>query len=532
VLASAEPARAQQDEPLPAVELGPRSARLSSGGRIFVREFRVVGATVLPSDALAAELAPFAGRELGPDELIAARDAVTRLYVERGYVTSGAILPDQDAADGVVEIHAVEGTLGEIEIRGAEQFAPQTLRSRIAGDGGPLDIAALERRLQLLQQDPGIRRIDARLEPGAERESSRLRVSVEETSPWLFELESANDAAASLGGLRTGVLLGRRNLLGRGDVLLAGASIVQGLVDLELRHELPLDRRDTRLALRYRECHSEIVEDPSDLLDARGERTTYGVEVTHPLWRDRDGEWRIGAAGERSRDELRIFDERFSFFASQAEDDDVAHVTALRLWNELQLRSETRAFSARLGASFGLDLFGATIYPSSLPGSDVPDGRFTSWLAQLRWASRTDRWIEGSQLLARLDFQLAQDALLPMERIAIGGSHSVRGYHENELVRDSGLIASLEFRVPVLRDPLGGDRLQLAPFVDFGKGWNRARDASLESIASVGLELYWRVSERTRLSIAWGQRLRNVERREGDALQDAGLHVALRVGTF
>ena len=498
-----------------------------------MRELRVVGATVLPAEVLAAALAPFTGRELGADDLIAARDAVTRLYVERGYVTSGAVLPAQDARDGVVEIHAVEGQLGEIEIEGADRFAAQHLRRRLEGNGrGPLEIGALERRLQLLQIDPGIERVDARLEPGASHEQSRLRVTIEESNPWILGLEFANDAAASLGGQRTAAVLGRRNLLGRGDLLLADVSFVRGLVDFELREELPLDAYDTRLGLRYRASHSEIVEDPTGELDARSERTTYSVDLIQPLWRDRDSEWLAGATGEVGRDELRIFGERFSFYPSQVEDRGESHVTALRLWNELRLRSETQAFSARVGASFGLDAFDATIYPSGLPGSDVPDGRFAVWLAQLRWANRLDGWIEGAQWLARVDLQLAHDALLPMERISVGGSHSVRGYHEHELVRDNGMIASLELRIPVLRDPLGGDRLQLAPFVDFGKGWNRARDASLQSIASAGLGLHWRVSERVDFSVYWGGRLRSVDRREGDDLQDAGVHVSLRAATF
>jgi hemolysin activation/secretion protein len=530
-LALAGPLRAQQADALPEVQSGP-SGRLSSGQRIWVEELRVVGSSVLPAEALASALAPYAGRALGVEDLVAARDAVTRLYVERGYVTSGAVLPDQDVADGVVEIHAVENHLGEIRIDGAEHFAARHLQRRIAGREGPLQIAELERRLQLLQMEPGIERVDARLEPGGNQQRSRLRVQIRENSPWIAALESANDAAASLGGQRTAATLGRRNLLGVGDLFLADVSLVRGLFDSELRYELPLNTRDTRLALRYRTSRSEIVEDPSGELDARSRRVSYSADLIQPLWRDRDAEWLVGATGEVAHDQLRVFGERFSFFPSEVEDRGESHVTALRLWNELRLRSEAQALSARVGVSLGLDALGATIYPSSLPGSHVPDGRFAAWLAQLRWASRADRWIEGAQWLARLDLQLANDALLPMERLSIGGSRSVRGYHEHELVRDNGLIASLELRIPVLRDPLGGDRLQLAPFVDLGKGWNRSRDASLQSISSAGLAVYWRVADRIDLAVSWGAKLRSVERRAGDDLQDAGVHVSLRAAAF
>ena len=73
----------------------------------------------------------------------------------------------------------------------------------------------------------------------------------------------------------------------------------------------------------------------------------------------------------------------------------------------------------------------------------------------------------------------------------------------DELVRDNGVVASAELRVPLVKGPLGRDILQLAPFVDFGKAWNRDRDRSLHSIASLGLGLRWRIAERSWLHAYW-----------------------------
>jgi len=46
----------------------------------------------------------------------------------------------------------------------------------------------------------------------------------------------------------------------------------------------------------------------------------------------------------------------------------------------------------------------------------------------------------------------------------MGGFESVRGYLENQLVRDRGIVSSVEFRLPVLFNKAGAGIVHLAPF--------------------------------------------------------------------
>ena len=41
------------------------------------------------------------------------------------------------------------------------------------------------------------------------------------------------------------------------------------------------------------------------------------------------------------------------------------------------------------------------------------------------------------------------------------------------MVRDNGLIVSLEGRIPLVEHHRWAEFVQLVPFVDFGRGWNR-----------------------------------------------------------
>jgi hemolysin activation/secretion protein len=168
----------------------------------------------------------------------------------------------------------------------------------------------------------------------------------------------------------------------------------------------------------------------------------------------------------------------------------------------------------------------------SVPGSDVrvPDGTFFSWLGQFQWAQRLPEGYRGSQLIFRTDLQLTNGPLMPMEQITAGGSRSVRGYRENTLVRDNGVISSLELRIPVLRTSLGEDVLQIAPFADFGRAWNDQRTPKVRTIASLGLGLRYRMNENVYLQAYWGGRLRTVPK--DNDLQDYGFHLQAVIRAF
>ena len=55
---------------------------------------------------------------------------------------------------------------------------------------------------------------------------------------------------------------------------------------------------------------------------------------------------------------------------------------------------------------------------------------FFSWLGQAQLARRLETL--SAQVIGRVDLQLANDRLFPLEQFAVGGRYSVRGYRENQ----------------------------------------------------------------------------------------------------
>jgi hemolysin activation/secretion protein len=77
-------------------------------------------------------LARFTKKPISFAELFQARSAVTKLYTDQGYITSGAYIPPQRFQSGVVKIQVVEGGLEDIQVTGTQRLNPNYMRSRIA----------------------------------------------------------------------------------------------------------------------------------------------------------------------------------------------------------------------------------------------------------------------------------------------------------------------------------------------------------------------------------------------------------------
>jgi hemolysin activation/secretion protein len=488
----------------------------STGPGVFVEGYRIVGSTVFSTEELEGVVAPWAGRVIRSEDLVSIRNAITELYVQNGYVNSGATLQDQDFEGGVIEIHVIEGSLGEIRITGNEQFLSKYLIDRIrAGATVPLEIGKLSERIEIIQQDPRIKKLAARLVPGDHLGEAILHVNVEEMNRFGVDLRFSNYEPPSIGALAGQIEGSLENLVGSGDTLGVDFTITDGLERYRGRYEIPFTRWDTRLLLEARYADSEVTESPFDDLDIESTFESYQVGLIQPVYRSSQTQVELGVILDWRQSQTKLLGEKFSFPGSGAHDGE-ATAGVLRFVADWLQRDRNQVFAARVQLSWGLDALGATTN-----GGDLPDGRFVSSLLQLQWARRFGSL--GVEAIVRGDLQLTDDPLLSLEQIAVGGYATVRGYRQNQRVQDQAAITSLEVRVPIWRDPRRLGVIELAPFVDYAHVWNHKDrpDKRAKTLASAGIGLRWRLPRFFNARIYWGQNINSVES-SGD-LQDSGV---------
>lgn len=501
--------------------------------QVFVKSIVVTGNTAFSNEEIAAVAKPYENRTLTTEDLERLRLALTFLYVNNGYITSGAVIPDQDVKDGVIQLQIIEGALSRINVEGTNWFRKGYISDRLAlGAGPPLRMEPLQTRLQFLQQDPRVEQINAELRPGDQRGESQLNVNVKERSPWKMWLEFSNYQTPVVGAERGLMTVAHQNVTGHGDPLsitYGGSRGVHPIIDVS--YTLPLNQYDTTFTASYRRNDFVVVSDQFRFLDLSSESEIIGFTLRHPLYRTLSDEFSVAITGERLHNKITSALDSIGgtpLLIPGASDTGVSSVSALRFIQEYVHRTPTSVIAARSRFSVGLDVLNATTN-----AGDLPDGRFFSWLGQLQGVRRFDDWW-GMQLLGQMNLQITNDRLFPLEQIPLGGRFSVRGYRENTLIRDNGFLFSVESRFPLLRYASGEPLLQFAQFVDVGRAWEAKGDTpDPQTLASIGLGLRWAVlpKDRARFELYWGVPLNHVPHPSGN-LQDYGIHLQVVVQAF
>ncbi|MEG4494274.1 ShlB/FhaC/HecB family hemolysin secretion/activation protein [Microcoleus sp. D3_18_C4] len=529
-LPAPEPPQPPAPSPLQPTQPTPVESEIRPGipGTIKVAGFEFEGNTAFSDRELAEVTQQFAGREITFAELIAAEAAVTQKYVAAGYINSGAVILANQTFPrdgGVVKIRIVEGGLDEIVITGNRRLNSNYVRSRLErATRRPLNRDRLLEALQLLQLDPLIGNISAELQAGSRPENSRLEVRVKEADSFSAEVFADNNRSPSVGSFRRGVRINQANLLGLGDGLEVSYANTDGSNEFNGSYTVPVNARNGTIAFAASAASTNIIEEPFDAAQIEGKSRTYELTYRQPIVEKPDRTLALGLSFSRQESDTFLSGERFALSAG-ANDRGETRVSAVRFFQEYVQRSSSQVFAARSQFSLGTNLFGATANDSG------PDSRFLAWRGQAQYVRLL---APETLLIVRSDIQLADRPLLSLEQIGIGGVQSVRGYRQDLLLTDSGAIASAEVRIPVWRVPAVKGLLQVAPFIDFGVGWNHSGEKpnpDSDKLLGAGLGLVWQMGDRLNVRLDYGIPLINA--RSGDrTLQEKGLYFRINYFAF
>lgn len=506
---------------LPATESAQSAAR-ATFGRIVVS-----GNTVVPSATLDAIAVEYLGRAISDDDLQALRKRIDEVYGSAGFRTSRAVIPNQDISTGTLRIEVVEAGIERIDIVGAKRVSADYLRARIqAGLGAPLNVDRLNDNLRLLLLEQVVENLKAEFKAGSMNGQHVLEVTVEEGAQFSGGLRLANDRAPTAGGIRGAVEAGVRNLFGRGDEINVTVGKAAGLRDFDVRVRTPLNSFGTELAGRYGRFRSELVEEQFSVLDAETEARSAELGVTQALWRSTARQVGVSArfTSRQSASFLRGEPQSFSPGAENGKLD----VKAARLGLQWLERGRSDVLSLRFTYSIGLRGLGGTEHFDGLP-----DTRFHSSLLQAQWLHTIGP--RAGSVALRVDWQDAGEPLLSLEKFAIGGTGSVRGYRRSRVVKDNGWSASLEYRLPLFKLALPGvssrasdGQWSLVTFIDAGRAWNEHDAADVpRTLLAAGPGLRWDASREMRAEVYWGVVRRHFANADDNDLQDDGIHFSV-----
>ncbi|MEH1880971.1 ShlB/FhaC/HecB family hemolysin secretion/activation protein [Nostoc sp.] len=490
-----------------------------------------MGSTVFSPEKLNQVLAEFINKPITFAQLLEARSKITELYINAGYVTSGAYIPEQTLTTGVVQIQIIEGKLEDIQITGTRRLNPNYIRSRIAlGASTPLNQKRLLESLQLLQLNPLIQNLSAELSAGSRTGANLLAINVTEADTFNVQTVLDNGRSPSVGSFRRQLQINEANLLGLGDSISLTYSNTDGSNTIDTSYTLPLNSRNGTLNVSYGTTSANVIEHPFNKLDIESASQYYELTFRQPLVQTPNQEFALGITASRRETDISsslLEKNNVPLFelSPGADEQGRTRVSALRFFQEWISRNSQEVIAARSQFSLGIGAFNATINETD------PDSRFFAWRGQAQWVRLL---APDTLLLIRGDVQLASTTLLASEQFGLGGINSVRGYRQDLLLADNGALASVELRLPIVRVSQWNGVLQVTPFIDVGTAWNNSSskdENNTNTLASFGLGLRWLQGNNFTAAVEWGIPLVSVHT-QGNTWQENGLYFFVQYNPF
>jgi hemolysin activation/secretion protein len=487
------------------------------------------------------ELNGLLGTPTGIDRALALVQLVNRAYLSAGFFNSGLVVSPEDVpTDPVLDLRLIAGRLtGPITVlwgpEGSKGLSADYLRDRVPSvSRQPLSGNAIERDFRLLAEDPAIQTVNADLRPGSRPGEASLALTVFPQERFDFYLSAANSRSPSVGGERLAAGGFLRHILTSGDLFSGEYGETEGLSDATLSYATPFFSPRTTLSIRGSRNNAAVIDRPLLPLDISSRDRSAEIGLTQslyqrPLLPAGPGRWtpaRALTAGvllTYRESKSFLLGEPFSF--SPGSVNGRAEYTAVRLIGDFVQRSVNEVIALSLTGTVGLDGTRATE-----PGIPNPSENFLALLAQFNYARRlTDG---GLEVRARLTGQMSDGTLYSGERLSAGGEGTVRGYRENLLLADRGVIGSAELSHPVRIGPPPGastrfdwGRFAISGFFDAAYLSNaQAEDPAPRFIPSTGVSLAWTPSDALQARVSFGAALREIDQAGSRDLQDRGVH--------
>jgi hemolysin activation/secretion protein len=403
---------------------------------------------ILPGEVVEEAAAPYIGREIAIEDLYKIVEAINAWYSQNHYLTCRAYLPPQTIHEGRVRIALFEGRNGTLSVEGNRTTEESYITDRLGIRPGRIEnMKELDRRLQWFN---GTNDVSLRIELKAGAEPGTTDYVIKATEPrrdvWTIYADRAGNETT--GVWREGLFYTNRSLFGHRDRLSLGYIRAKGLDSFSAGYSFALGRSGTRLSLDYSTNATEVIDGLYVEWDipVKGHAYSYGLTLTQPL-----------AVSNALKSEASL-----SFTRSKSYTD----IFGLPIIGDIF--SDVTLAIARTNYGKGWAFYRRHALTWGNWDSDSEyQVRESKHYFFYHLNSIYQRAAQHGQLFtARVSGQWsATEDLRPSRQFFLGGVYSIRGYPENELGSDSGLLGSVEYSVPVCRG------VSLYGFFDAGTLW-------------------------------------------------------------
>jgi hemolysin activation/secretion protein len=158
-----------------------------------ILEFVVDGNTVLPVPDIEEAIYGFMGEGRDTSDVDKARDALERLYRERGYQTVQVAIPRQGVENGIIHLQVVENPIGRLRVVDSQYHSLSAIKDTAPSlaEGKVPNLNEVQKDVVALNQGADLK-VTPRLKPGAVPGTVDVDLEVEDKLPLHASVEINN----------------------------------------------------------------------------------------------------------------------------------------------------------------------------------------------------------------------------------------------------------------------------------------------------------------------------------------------------
>ncbi len=425
----------------------------------------------------------FIGQPITIERLDQIKIFVINYFRKNGYPLVGVNIPvGQDITDGDVYVIIRVAKLGKVEVQGARYFSKERIKKQVRlKPNEKISTNKVVEDLEWLNDNP-FRNVSAIYQAADNLNQTDVILNVEDKFPFRvyvgYENSSYTIAGSSrfMGGFNLGNLFRLDQQL---NFQFMSAKKINDWWAVAGNYVIPLPWKNI---LKFLASYSKAVSDEQQFQNVTGKgwTTAFRYEVPLPIIGNLSHDFIFGFDFKRTNNFLLYADNlvfnKFIDIAQflikyQGTYDDKFGVTSFELSAFYSPGSLTKNNKS---SKFQIERDGAK---SDYGYIDLDIERITRLKADLSWVVN---------FLGQLSFS----KLLLSEQLSLGGNFTIRGYMENEVTGDSGILLKNEIRFPNVRFRKKNlkNALQFLAFLDYGfvKNVDKNIVQSSKSLLSVG----------------------------------------------
>ncbi|QPE18358.1 ShlB/FhaC/HecB family hemolysin secretion/activation protein [Providencia rettgeri] len=421
----------------------------------LISEIQFVGATQLTTKTQTQLTSSYLKRCLTLSEIQKLTKHVTNYYMEQGFITSQAIIPEQDLSSHQLLLQVIEGHVETIEI----ENSPERLVHQIFPhqQGKILNLRHIEQGLEQLNRLSSAKyTID--IQPGSQSGYSRVIIHQQGKKwPITSQLNLDNSGMEATGKqLLTGGLT-VDSPLGFGEQWsVSGNTDMDGSVSHHNRYivanvNVPYGYWSYRYQF-YRNSTLQPFYASGQQYRYEGKNTNQQLDISRLIYRDGKQRLTLQSSLKHKNANTQLASQTLSISSPT--------LTSLSFTPQYSTTLGQGYFTFNPAAEWGISAFGAS--PDTL-AKDSPRSHYRKFSLS---SSYQYFFSNGLTYLTSFYGQYSPDNLYGIERISIGGQYSVRGYHEQSLSGNRGGYWRNEINKDIANTAIG--QLRFIGALDYG----------------------------------------------------------------